>query len=77
MFQGATAPTSHTIPLAKYACGLMVSVSLYARRQKPTWQQGANSKKAEALALAVGCLDVAGYLLNCLGFPLVGSALSM
>eukprot|EP00967_Tisochrysis_lutea_P038017 scaffold45595_cov17-Tisochrysis_lutea.AAC.1 len=32
---------------------------------------------AECLAFAVGIMDVAAYMLNCLGFPIVGSALSI
>ncbi|KAF5840468.1 hypothetical protein DUNSADRAFT_16559 [Dunaliella salina] len=73
--QAATAPPSHTIPFTKYAVGLIISAtSLWSVSKR---QHKSRNMLAECLALAAGLLDVAAYMMNCLGFPIVGSALSM
>lgn len=71
----ATAPASHSIPFTKYAVGLIISAtSIWGVGKR---HNGSRNMLAECLAFAVGIMDVAAYMLNCLGFPIVGSALSM
>ncbi|PNW88106.1 hypothetical protein CHLRE_01g014400v5 [Chlamydomonas reinhardtii] len=79
--QGAADPATQLIAWTKYVCTFVLSLVVQLASSKPGNGRGAldeaNARKAMWLTMAVGLLDTVAYGLNCMGFALCGSSLSM
>ncbi|KAG2447117.1 hypothetical protein HYH02_007863 [Chlamydomonas schloesseri] len=80
--QGAADPATQLIAWTKYACTFVLSLVVQLASKRSTGRGAAplteaSSRKAMWLTLAVGLLDTVAYGLNCMGFALCGSSLSM